>query len=89
MLQLHDAMKADMEYQRSVSQITHDFPPGSTWICFTDQVSHAAMGGQHLLEQTFILPADCQHDPAKAPLSVLERLAGRRLTPGASARRAA
>ena len=29
--------------------------PGTTWICFTDQVLHAAMSGQHLLEQTFVL----------------------------------
>jgi hypothetical protein len=89
MLQLHDAMKADVDYQRAAPQITHDFPPGSTWICFTDQVSHAAMAGQHLLEQTFTLPADKQCDPAKAPVSVLERLAGRRLAPLSASQRAA
>ena len=27
--------------------------PGTTWVCFSDQVLHAAMGGQHMLEQTF------------------------------------
>src|SRR6185503_9634112 len=47
MLQLHDRMKADLEYQATVAQSTVDFPAGSTWIAFTDEVSHAAMAGQY------------------------------------------
>ena len=50
MLRLHDAMKADADYQRSAGQVVHDFPAGSTWACFTDQVSHAALAGQHQFE---------------------------------------
>ena len=34
-----------------------DFAPGTTWVCFSDQVLHAAMGGQHMMEQTFYLDA--------------------------------
>jgi hypothetical protein len=81
MLALHDAMKSDEEYQRSADQETIDFPAGSAWACFTDQVSHAAMAGQHQLEQTFSLPVESMEDRGKAPLSVLEHLAGRPLAP--------
>ncbi len=79
MLQLHDRMKADDEYQRSAPQQTIPFPAGSTWVCFSDQTVHAAMRGQHLLEQTFQLPVARQYDPAASPLAILTRLAGRPL----------
>ncbi len=42
MLQIHDRMKADEDYQRNAKQQEICFPPGSTWIVQTDQVSHAA-----------------------------------------------
>jgi hypothetical protein len=79
MLQLHDAMKADDEFQRSPHQTRVDFPAGSTWIGFTDQVSHAATAGQYQLEQTFMLPVDAMLEPSRSPLRILERLKGRRL----------
>lgn len=79
MLQLHDRMKADSDYQANSEQIYFEFPANSTWIAFTDQVSHAAMSGQHLLEQTFYLPVDAMREPALAPLRILERLSGRKL----------
>ena len=79
MLQLHDRMKADTKYQAEVEQRTHEFPPGQTWLVFTDQVSHAAMAGQYLFEQTFYLPVAGMTDPAKSPLRVLERLMRREL----------
>ena len=79
MLQLHDRAKADAEFQRSGPQARADFAPGTTWVCFSDQVLHAAMGGQHMLEQTFQLDAPHLAHPASAPLAILERLAGRAL----------
>ena len=79
MLQLHDRMKADMEYQTSVPQQPIDFPPGSTWMAFTDQVSHAAMAGQYQLEQTFLLPVEAMIDERRSPLRILERIVGRSL----------
>lgn len=79
MLHLHDGMKADLPYQASAPQVNYDFPPGATWIVYTDQVSHAAMGGQYLLEQTFLLPVDAMGDPSRSPLRTLERLTGRQL----------
>jgi hypothetical protein len=79
MLQLHDAMKADAAYQRAAPQERVDFPAGSSWMAFTDEVSHAAMAGQYQLEQTFLLPVDAMRQPERSPLRVLERLKGRPL----------
>jgi len=80
MLQIHDRMKSNLEYQATVDQAAYEFLPGSTWIVFTDQVSHAAVAGQYCLEQTFFLPVAAMRDPSRAPLKVLERLTGRTLT---------
>jgi hypothetical protein len=80
MLQLHDAMKADEAFQKESPQSRVDLPAGSTWMAFTDQVSHAATNGQYQLEQTFLLPVDVMGEPERSPLRVLERLKGRPLT---------
>jgi hypothetical protein len=80
MLQLHDRMKADSDYQSQADQTTYDFPAGGTWMTFTDQVSHAAMAGQYVLEQTFFLPVASMMNQSKSPLRVLECLTGQRLT---------
>lgn len=79
MLKLHDAMKCDPQYQAQFEAATVPFPAGSTWICFTDQVSHAAVSGCHQLEQTFSVDVNVLRHPAQAPLRVLESLAGRKL----------
>jgi hypothetical protein len=79
MLKLHDAMKCDPRYQAQFETATIPFPAGSTWICFTDQVSHAAVSGVHQLEQTFSVDVAYLRQPATAPLRVLEGLAGRKL----------
>lgn len=80
MLQLHDRMKADETFQKESPQSTVDLPAGSTWLAFTDQVSHAATAGQYQLEQTFLLPVDAMGEPGRSPLRVLERLKQRQLT---------
>jgi hypothetical protein len=72
-------MKADAEFQTQPPQTAIDFPAGSTWMAFTDQVSHAAMAGQYQLEQTFLLPVTAMEEPDRSPLRVLERISGRRL----------
>jgi hypothetical protein len=76
MLGLHDGAKADLEYQKACPQQRIEFPPGSTWIVYTDQVMHAAMSGQHAFEQTFHLPVDALAHPQASPLRVLERISG-------------
>ncbi|GAK27420.1 Kdo hydroxylase family protein [Serratia liquefaciens] len=79
MLQLHDAMKADQHYQQQGPQLALDLPPGSSWICFSDQTPHAAMAGQFMLEQTFLLPVTAMKNPQQSPLRVLETLLHRPL----------
>lgn len=79
MLRLHDVGKLDASYQRTGPKAALTFPAGSSWICFTDQVLHAALTGHCALEQTFHLPVDVMADPARSPLFVLQRLAGRPL----------
>jgi len=83
MLQLHDSVKQDLAYQERAPQTVVSFPPGSSWIVFTDQVLHAVMAGQHALEQTFYLPVSAQRWPDTAPINVLTRLAGRAMGDGA------
>jgi hypothetical protein len=79
MLRLHDRMKSDLGYQRQAEQTLHELGAGSTWLAFTDQVSHAAVRGQYALEQTYYVPVSVMQDPSQAPLRILERLAGRAL----------
>lgn len=79
MLQLHDGMKGDVDYQREAPQQTVHFPSGSTWVCFSDQTSHAVLSGQFMLEQTLHLPAQAQSDPQASPLAILQRLTNRPL----------
>ena len=79
MLGLHDAGKLDAAYQEKAPRVALAFPPGTTWMCFTDAVLHAALAGRCALEQTFYLPVEAMAEPARSPLRVLERLAGRAL----------
>jgi hypothetical protein len=79
MLQLHDRAKADAAFQATSPQARVDFAPGTTWVCYSDQVLHGALGGAHLLEQTFLLDVEHLQQPQTSPLRTLERLANRRL----------
>jgi len=79
MLQLHDTMKGDEHYQQQGPQVTLELPPGSSWICFSDQTPHAAMSGQFMLEQTFFLPVTAMKNPDNAPLTILQKLLQRPL----------
>jgi hypothetical protein len=79
MLRLHDTGKLDSTYQSSAPRADIAFPAGSTWVCFTDQVLHAALAGHCALEQTFHVPVSAMAHPERSPLRVLERLSGRSL----------
>jgi len=79
MLGLHDGAKADLAYQANCAQQVVRFTPGTTWLCFSDQVMHAAMSGQYMLEQTIDLPLTALYDRDRSPLAILERLCGRSL----------
>lgn len=69
MLNLHDRMKLNDSYQTNLDKKLIEFPANSTWIVYTDKVSHAALSGQFLLEQTFYLPAEYMQNPNLAPIN--------------------
>jgi hypothetical protein len=76
MLRLHDTGKLDAGYQSGAPKAELSFAAGATWLCFTDQVLHAALAGHCAMEQTFHLPVAAMAHPERSPLRVLERLAG-------------
>jgi len=79
MLSLHDAAKLDENFQKNSPHDAIEFPPGCCWLVFTDQVLHAALGGEFALEQTFHLDIAEMAEPERAPVKVLERLSGKAL----------
>jgi len=77
MLHFHDWLKLNEEFQNHPEgAVRSDFPPGCTWMVFTDGVPHAALSGQYALEHTYILPRAALAAPEVAPISVLEQLSG-------------
>ena len=56
-------MKENAEFQENCPKQRWEFPPHSTWIVFTDLVSHAVLEGQYALEQTFIISRDAMVRP--------------------------
>ena len=79
MLDLHDAAKRNAEFQKGAAYEEIAFAAGSSWMCFTDQVLHAAVAGQHALEQTFYLDVAAMAEPDRSPLRTLERITRRKL----------
>lgn len=77
MMQLHNFLKENENFQKNCPKDSWDFPPSSCWAVFTDQVSHAALSGQFALEQTLIVPPKALIFPEEAPVAILERLSGR------------
>lgn len=82
MLGFHDYLKHNAEYQKNCTKYRFEFPPGSTWMVFTDIVPHAVLSGQYALEQTFIVSRDSLLAREKSPASILERLSSSTLTYG-------
>jgi hypothetical protein len=80
MLDFHDYLKMNAEFQRDCTKYRFDFAPGATWIVFTDVVPHAVLAGRYALEQTMIIARESLMDREHAPASILERLSGRKLT---------
>jgi hypothetical protein len=79
MLSLHDAAKRDANYQKTAPHTALDFPPGSCWLVYTDQVLHAALKGEFALEQTFHFDVARMGEPDTAPIRVLEKITGKAL----------
>lgn len=76
MLHFHDFLKEHREFQSSCRKWNWSFPPGSTWIVFTDLVPHAVLSGQFALEQTVIVSRHALLLPEKAPVRLLEKICG-------------
>ena len=72
----HNAMKEDANFRETCPKQRWEFPPGSSWIVFTDCVSHAVLEGQYALEQTFLISRQAMVEPERAPIAILERIAG-------------
>jgi len=79
MLRFHDYLKENEEVQAAARREPFSFPPGSTWIVYTDMVSHGVLSGQSALEQTMIISKKTMSLPEKAPIAILERLSGQPL----------
>ncbi len=77
MLHFHEYLKRNDEFQKNTPKYRFNFPPGATWITFTDVVPHSVLSGQHALEQTFIIARRSMANPANAPVAILERLCGK------------
>jgi hypothetical protein len=80
MLRFHDYLKRNGEYQSACPKYEFVFPPGAAWLVFTDIVPHSVLSGQLALEQTFLIPRESLASPSRAPVSVLEKIAGGKLT---------
>ena len=79
MLGFHDYLKRNADFQANCVKYRFEFPPGSTWLTFTDVLPHSVHSGQHALEQTFIVARTSLANPGNAPVSVLERICGKPL----------
>jgi hypothetical protein len=80
MLHFHDWLKANRDYQENCTKYRFALPPGSTWLVFTDVVPHAVLGGRLAMEQTVIVSRESLGRPELAPSSILEKMAGKKLT---------
>jgi 3-deoxy-D-manno-oct-2-ulosonic acid (Kdo) hydroxylase len=76
MHRFHNFLKESERFQADCPKQRWEFPPNSTWLVFTDMVSHAVLEGQFALEQTLIISREAMLLPDQAPISVLEKLAG-------------
>lgn len=83
MLRFHDYLKHKADFQANCVKHRFEFPPGSTWLVFTDVVPHSVQSGQHALEQTFFISRRSLANPENAPVSILERICAKPLLPAA------
>ncbi len=80
MLDFHDWLKENDDFQKNYPKTRTEFPPNSVWLVYTDTVPHAVVSGQFALEQTFIVPVHANVLPETAPIRVLEAMTGRVLS---------
>ena len=71
MMRFHNYLKENAAFQQNCPKQHWEFPPGSSWMVYTDMVSHAVLSGQFALEQTLIVSRQAMVVPAKSPYQVL------------------
>jgi len=74
MMRFHNFLKENDAFQASCPKEHLSFPPGSSWMVYTDMVPHAVLSGQYALEQTFLVDHQAMVAPEFSPLSVLESM---------------
>jgi 3-deoxy-D-manno-oct-2-ulosonic acid (Kdo) hydroxylase len=76
MRRIHNYMKENPEFRASrLGYQEIHFPPMSSWMVFTDGISHSVLTGQHALVTTLLVPlANCRL-PELSPYQVLARSA--------------
>lgn len=76
MMRFHNFLKENPIFQSNCPKYSFNFPPGSSWMVYTDTVPHAVLAGQYALEQTFLVRPEALVTPESSPLKVLEAIAG-------------
>ncbi len=79
MMRFHNFLKENPRFQAESPKYPWQFPPGSSWMVYTDTVPHAVLSGQYALEQTFLVSPEALVAPETSPLKVLEGIARTRL----------
>ena len=74
MMRFHNYLKENAAFQQNCPKQHWEFPPGSSWMVYTDMVSHAVLSGQFALEQTLIVSHEAMVTPEKSPYGLLGRL---------------
>jgi 3-deoxy-D-manno-oct-2-ulosonic acid (Kdo) hydroxylase len=74
MMRFHNFLKENPSFQANCHKESLQFPPGSSWMVYTDMVPHAVLSGQYALEQTFLVEHSALVAPESSPLSVLEAM---------------
>ena len=75
MMRFHNFLKENPRWQAECPKYPFQFPPGSSWMVYTDTVPHAVLAGQYALEQTFLVRPEAMVRPEVSPLRVLEEIA--------------
>jgi hypothetical protein len=74
MLAFHNWLKENIDFQSAPEHPRRQFPPMSSWIVFTDTLSHAVLSGQYALEQTVLVRRESLLSPEIAPVAIVEQL---------------
>jgi len=74
MMRFHNFLKENASFQAECRKEYLQFPPGSSWMVYTDMVPHAVLSGQYALEQTFLVEHGAMVSPEFSPLSVLQAM---------------